>query len=448
MQDAVHAQAEKYRDLGLDENSDYIQDLQKQWWDYQDSIQEVIVGSYEAVVSEWENAIELTENRLENAINNRNMDEVEQFASDIVAYYKNLQAKVHEEAEYYRSLGYSDTSDEISELSNLWWEYGNSVIEVMNRVVETSSDAVDQIQDVYDILHNAANEYADGGYITVDTLQDIINMGAQYMQLLTDENGQLVINEERINAVIAARAEQLALESAMNYVERLRLALQAGSLEELNNLLFATTETTNATWGLVYANLALLNLDDSQYQAALHNINALRSLAQNAISGIGQVSNSTSEALEEMKTGLDDILKYVMEMLKQRINDQIQALEDMKSAYRDIIDLRKEALDAAKKSPIIKTRLQIKSRKSLNCRSASTHYHWTIVEMHKHRRLNLKRKCMSCRMNSQTSSLTMQWMPKRKPSMIWLSHMKLKRIKRLLFLKIVFLPTRSFMIWL
>lgn len=97
----------------------------------------------------------------------------------------------------------------------------------MNRVVETSSDAVDQIQDVYDILHNAANEYADGGYITVDTLQDIINMGAQYMQLLTDENGQLVINEERINAVIAARAEQLALESAMNYVERLRLALQA-----------------------------------------------------------------------------------------------------------------------------------------------------------------------------------------------------------------------------
>ena len=103
-------------------------------------------------------------------------------------------------------------------------------------------------------------------------------------------------------------------------------------------MLFATTETTNATWGLVYANLALLNLDDSQYQAALHNINALRSLAQNAISGIGQVSNSTSEALEEMKTGLDDILKYVMEMLKQRINDQIQALEDMKSAYRDIID--------------------------------------------------------------------------------------------------------------
>lgn len=348
MQDAVHQYAEKYRALGLDENSDYIQELGEQWWDYQDSIQEVIVGSYETIISEWENAIELVENRLDNAINNRNMGEVEQFTSDIIAYYKNLQAKVHEEAEYYRSIGYSDTSDEVSELSNLWWEYANNIIEVMNRVVETSSDAVDQIQDVYDVLHNAANEYADGGYVTVDTLQDIINMGAQYMQLLTDENGQLVINEERINAVIAARTEQLALESAMNYVERLRLALQAGSIEELNNLLYATTQTTNATWGLVYANLALLDLDDSQYQAALHNINALRSLAQNAISGIGQVSNSTSEALEEMKTGLDDILKYVMEMLKQRINDQIQALEDMKSAYRDIIDLRKEALDAAK----------------------------------------------------------------------------------------------------
>lgn len=223
-----------------------------------------------------------------------------------------------------------------------------SIIDYLKQIVTAASDVVDAYQNVYETLHNAADEYAANGYITIDTLQSIIELGAQYMQYLMDENGLLVINEENINKVLAAKTQELALNQAMTYVERLRLALQENSIEDLNNLLYATTEATNATWGLVYANLALLGLDDDQYQAALHNINAIRSLADSAVSGIGQTAGKTAEELTDMKDGLDDILKYVMDMLKQRINDQIDALEDMKDAYADIISLRKEALEAAK----------------------------------------------------------------------------------------------------
>lgn len=223
-----------------------------------------------------------------------------------------------------------------------------SIIDYLKQIVTAASDVVDAYQNVYETLHNAADEYAANGYITIDTLQSIIELGAQYMQYLMDENGLLVINEENINKVLAAKTQELALNQAMTYVERLRLALQENSIEDLNNLLYATTEATNATWGLVYANLALLGLDDDQYQAALHNINAIRSLADSAVSGIGQTAGKTAEELNNMKDSLDDILKYVMDMLKQRINDQIDALEDMKDAYADIISLRKEALEAAK----------------------------------------------------------------------------------------------------
>ena len=223
-----------------------------------------------------------------------------------------------------------------------------SIIDYLKQIVTAASDVVDAYQNVYETLHNAADEYAANGYITIDTLQSIIELGAQYMQYLMDENGLLVINEENINKVLAAKTQELALNQAMTYVERLRLALQENSIEDLNNLLYATTEATSATWGLVYANLALLGLDDDQYQAALHNINAIRSLADSAVSGIGQTAGKTAEELNNMKDGLDDILKYVMDMLKQRINDQIDALEDMKDAYADIISLRKEALEAAK----------------------------------------------------------------------------------------------------
>lgn len=359
MQEAVNKQADAYRKQGLDDNSDYIQDMEKQWWEYEDAIHDLTVQNYEDIRSELENAITGYENQLEQAEKKQNTRDIETYAGNMISYYEKLQDALHEQAEYYRSLGYSDTSDEVSELGDLWWEYADTISEIKQRVIDdiiemvnAQSESVDEIQNVYDVLHQAADEYASGGYITVDSLQEIINLGAQYMQLLMNENGQLVINEENINAVIAARTRQLAVENAMAYVERIRLATQQGSIEELNSLIFVTNDATNSTWGLVYAELALLHqmgeLTDTQYAAALHNIQALQSLANNAVAGIGTVAEATNTELNEMKDGLDSILEYVMEMLKQRINDQIDALEDMKDAYRDIIDLRKEALEAAK----------------------------------------------------------------------------------------------------
>ena len=232
------------------------------------------------------------------------------------------------------------------------------IIDDLKGLVTSASDAVDEIQNVFDTLKEAADEYAEnGGFISVDAFQKIIDLGPQYMQYLRDENGLLVINEENINRVIAAKVRQLAAEQALTYVERLRYALESDSIENLNTLLYATTEATDATFGLAYAELALMQqlgqLDDDQYAAALHNIQAIESLANTTIEGIGRVAGESSEKvreeLENMKSGVDDILKYVMDMLKHRIQQQIDALEDLKDAYGDIIDLRKEALDAAKK---------------------------------------------------------------------------------------------------
>lgn len=45
LQEKLHAQAEKYRALGIDENNDLIQTLQTQWWSYEDKV----VAVYEAI---------------------------------------------------------------------------------------------------------------------------------------------------------------------------------------------------------------------------------------------------------------------------------------------------------------------------------------------------------------------------------------------------------------
>ena len=349
IQDEAHRQAEEYRSMGLDENSDYIQDLQKQWWDAKDSMADAIAEFFELPMSDRENAITLTENWLDNAIADKDINKVEQYVNDIIAYNQQMQDLAHEQAEYYRSLGFSDTSDEVSELSDAWWDYEENirdvkqkVIDSLNDIVEATSDAIDDMQDVFDTLKDAADEYASsGGFISVDSFQAIMELGPEYMQYLRDENGLLAINEESINKVIAAKTEQLALDNAMAYVERLRLAMQEGSIEDLNQLLYATTAATNATWGMVYANLALLGLDGNQYQAALHNINALFSIAQNAVGSVGI-------DFDAMENGMSDLIDYVMDMVQDNVEHQIDALEDLKDKYAEIIDKKKESLELTK----------------------------------------------------------------------------------------------------
>lgn len=242
-----------------------------------------------------------------------------------------------------------DGSSEWRELGYSIRDAKESVFELLDTMVQNASDAVDAIQDVYDTLHDAADEYAESGYITVDTLQSIVGLGTEYLSYLRDENGQLTINEESIRKVIAAKAEQMAVQSALSYVEALSIAKRDDDIESLNRLLTATTEATNATWGLVYAQLKRTGLSGEEYKAALANINALRAMADSAITNIGKVSSKVKSELESMQSGVNDILEYVMDMLKQKINDQVQALEDMKTEYGDIIARKKESLQLSQK---------------------------------------------------------------------------------------------------
>ena len=65
---------------------------------------------------------------------------------------------------------------------------------------------------------------------------------------MQDENGMLVINEENIQKVIAARTQQMAIETALNYVQQLRQALADNDVVALMNLTTATNAASSSTW--------------------------------------------------------------------------------------------------------------------------------------------------------------------------------------------------------
>jgi len=359
MQEAVHNQAEEYRKLGLDENSDYIQDLQKQWWEYQDSIKDVIIDAYDDIVSELENSVTLTENWLDNAIADSDYGAIVKYTSDIVDYYRRMQDAIHQQAEYYRSLGYSNESDEVSKLSDLWWDYYEKIKETSanawQQVVDNAHDAIDEITGLYDTLRSAAEEFSEVGQISVSTFQSIAKLGVENLSYLQDENGMLVINEENIQKVIAARTQQMAIETALSYVQQLRQAQENGEIATLANLTLATQVTTQSTWDLVYAQLRLLGLQDEYFNGAIQNINNLRSLSDMVAPNFSQLQTQIKEtndvakkALEDQEDALNDLLKYVEEMIKQEVKNQVKALEDQVDAMKELVDLQKKSLDLEK----------------------------------------------------------------------------------------------------
>lgn len=359
MQEAIHQQAEEYRKLGLDENSDYIQDLQKQWWEYQDSIKDAIIDAYDNIVGELENSVTLTENLLDNAIADSDYGAIVRYTSDIVDYYRQMQDAIHQQAEYYRSLGYSNTSDEVSKLSDLWWDYYEKIkktsANAWQQVLDNAHDAIDEITGLYDALRSAAEEFSEVGQISVSTFQSIAKLGIENLVYLQDENGLLVINEENIQKVIAARTQQMAIETALNYVQQLRQAQENGEIATLANLTLATQVTTQSTWDLVYAQLRLLGLQDEYFDGALQNINNLRSLSDMVAPNFSQLQTQIKEtndvakkSLEDQEDALNDLLKYVEEMIKQEVENQVKALEDQVDSYKEIVLLQKKSLDLEK----------------------------------------------------------------------------------------------------
>lgn len=406
IQDETHKAAERYRAQGQKDSSEYIMSMQKKYWEAHDSIIDTMKDMYDKITSEHENAIKLAERSLDRLLDTDKLersftraqrkifnsaklsqnilngvakkgnplagifsgiadsfetktvdtifssidgDAIESTLNGIIDHYREAQKNLHKEAQYYRGMGYSDLSDEVADLSDQWWEYEDAVkdvkqkvIDYLSDIVDAASESVDTIQDVLDTFKKAAEEYStNGGFISVDTFQEISKLGVEYMGYLKDENGLLTINEEAINRVIKAKTEQMALESASAYVERLRMALQENDVVSLNNLLNATADLTEVQWGSVYAQLAMLDLTEEGYAQAVKNVDAYRSVLANVKAGVGIDFDDT-------KDSVDALFKYVEDMIRDEIDQQVDALEELKDKYSEIIDKKKESLQLSK----------------------------------------------------------------------------------------------------
>lgn len=342
MQKAVHAQAESLRARGIKENDEMIRELQDQWWSYEEAIRQLREQSFDDWLNDQKFTIDLQKKNKEST-------------DAILQSWRVVLGSLNDELKYYLSVGYDKTSDVVQKIMNEIDSAKEEMISVLEEVVSKANEVVDGFQNVYTTLTNAASEYASTGYLSVDSLQSILELGPKYLAMLEDENGQLVINERNLQLVISARTNEMAAETALSYAKQVLLATESGEVDKLRELADVQSASSNATWDMAYATLgyakalgAAKGIEESFYDNAISYVTKMQSVTQTAMASISAYYETLNAGYVSQADGLETILKLTEDMIKQENDDKIDALEKEKEAYKDIIDEKKELLRIAK----------------------------------------------------------------------------------------------------
>ena len=150
MQETVHAQAEKYRALGLDDTSDYIQDLQKKWWDYQDTIEDMLHDIYQTAVDNHNNMLSLLENQYDMLDNNQTKDAMLDNLYKQLEEQKKIQEEAHKEERRLRDLGLDENDEAIQDCIDAWWGAYNDIQDINSKIADNVLDTFDDFIDYAD----------------------------------------------------------------------------------------------------------------------------------------------------------------------------------------------------------------------------------------------------------------------------------------------------------
>lgn len=119
------------------------------------------------------------------------MEEAKKVALDSVGPYKDVKNAVENLAKS-TFPQYVDSMDEATEAVQRHQEEIDGLLKTLKNL----SSELSGVQDAYDTLRDVADEYNKTGSLTVDTLADLLKLNPQYLQTLSMQEGQLVVNDE------------------------------------------------------------------------------------------------------------------------------------------------------------------------------------------------------------------------------------------------------------
>jgi len=310
-----------------------------------------ISKTFEEFNKYMEHLIRHQEHLYEVAENGLDFPGMEDSLTEQARIYREMMAEAQQTVQKMVAAGAKDTDEALQKVEESYWSAYSSLHDILDQInalyVDALNDKIDGVQSGYETFSTMLDEMSKDGKISVDTFQELVANGLEYLNYLELVDGQYVINQEALEKMIASEKEQLAIEQALAYIAQIRQALSDDDPEKVANLVNLTNQISNNTWDLVYANAALLKtmgLTDDEYASVIHNIDMMKSLT----SQVNTSLDDGSAAYESQQDALDKILDYTKQLIQYETEEKIKAIEDEIDAYEELVNLRKEALKTAK----------------------------------------------------------------------------------------------------
>lgn len=319
-------------------------------------------GTLDDIANQYDDIFSNLEHRLRHFQHDFNVAEIgldfsgmESSLSAQANIYKEIMDTAQKAIQEMIAAGAQDTDAELQAMEETYWEAYNNMHDIFTQMnalyIDGLNNKIDGLQSAHDTLTQVITELNSEAGLTLDTFQELVNSGLNYLSCLEKIDGQYVVNEEAVRNLLAAEKEQLAIEQALSYINQLKIALQDQDAEKVANLVNLTNQISDATWGQVYAQAALLQslgLTDEEYQAVIANIEKMRELSGSVNLEMKVNTDDVNSSLNSQGDAILQIIEYTKDLIRYETEQQISAIEDQIDAYQKIVDLKKESLKAAK----------------------------------------------------------------------------------------------------
>lgn len=189
------------------------------------------------------------------------------------------------------------------------------------------SEEIGKIQTAAKGLKEAMDTYNETGVISIDQLQSILSYGDEYLKYITDENGNLILNEQAIKNVTQARLEELRAKTLENLFSNLEnIDNEATAQAYLKSQVLETAQSyedlavaeiqawqakmlTKSEKGETDLTVATINEVTEGY---IRQANAINNLFNNT--NLASVFETTTSAAKSTETALDRIIKKYKEL--------------------------------------------------------------------------------------------------------------------------------------
>ena len=313
-QDKIHATANDFRERGLKDTDNEIQELKLMWHEYADKIEDVYKAMYDDLKEmhsddQWE--LDLLEKNRERA--DRSVVEIAADNQEIIASYKRMQQEVADLANYYRSQGYDETSDYIQDLSDAWWEYQEEIESVYENLTDSLDKYIETSKNKLEELERSGASVGERISVYIERIQKAQETLAALK--FTNKNG---VNDEAIaNVQDQIWSDQDAIKDIQNSL-----------WDELGSAIDVIFEEKQKEIDLIDKEIDRANKRIEQYQKELDDI-----LNDPSITGTDVGINDLLERLNDNLEAEKDALESIVEPLENQINGYYKRDEDGNLEY-------------------------------------------------------------------------------------------------------------------